>query len=198
MENIQYPLTLQFKIGTLANDFVIRDKNETIIAYVRQKMFKFIDEIQVFNNESQTESHYTIKANKWIDFSASYIFSDQNGREIGRVARKGWASIWKARYQIFDATSELTYQIQEENGWTKVFDAILGEIPILGFFTGYLFNPAYKVMQLDGSTIVRLKKEASFLGRQFSVTKIAEFESNEDERIVLSLMMMIVLERRRG
>jgi len=196
--NFAYPLKFSFKIGTLANDFVIKDSAGSTQGYVRQKMFKFIDEIQVFNNEKKTQVLYTIKANKWIDFSASYIFSDGNGNKLGRVARKGMASIWKARYEIYDHNDEYQFLIQEDNGWTKVFDAMLGEIPILGMFSGYLFNPKYTMKREDGTEVFKLKKEPSMFGRHFSVTKVGEVNSEEEQNAALSWMMMILMERRRG
>ncbi len=198
MKNIQYPLNFRFKIGTLANDFVISDSTDHVHAYVRQKMFKFIEEIQVFTDESRAEIQYVIKANKWIDFSASYLFYDQNGEQLGRVARKGMASLWKARYLVFDKNDRQLFTIQEENGWTKVWDALLGEVPILGMFTGYLFNPKYKVVRGDESLVARMKKDASFFGRKFSVEKLGDMNEEEQESVILSLMMMILLERRRG
>ena len=198
MNNLQFPLDFTFKISTLSNDFVAQDATGNTIAYVKQKLFKFIEEITVYNNESKSGIAYTVKANKWIDFSAAYLFYNNQGVEIGRVARKGWASLWKARYEIYDENQKQDLVIQEENGWVKVADALVSEIPILGMFTGYFLNPTYKVTRPDGTMIVRLKKESSFLGRKFSVTKLAEFESGEEERAVLGLMMMILLERRRG
>jgi hypothetical protein len=88
--------------------------------------------------------------------------------------------------------------ISEENGWVKVGDAILGEVPLLGMFTGYLFNPSYKVSRPDGAIVARLQKEPSFFGRRFTVLKTNDFQEGEEERLVLGLMMMILLERRRG
>ncbi len=196
--NFTYPLKFSFKIGTLANDFVIKDATGATVVYVRQKMFKFIDEIQVFNNESKSQLLYTIKANKWIDFSASYLFSDASGTKLGRVARKGMASIWKARYEVYDRNDEYQFIIQEENGWTKVFDAMLGEIPLLGMFSGYLFNPKYAMKKEDGTIVYRLKKDPSFFGRHFTVEKLDEVSAEEEQGAILSLMMMILMERRRG
>ncbi|MBP1637775.1 MAG: hypothetical protein H6Q18_564, partial [Bacteroidetes bacterium] len=72
------------------------------------------------------------------------------------------------------------------------------EIPILGMFTGYFFNPSYIVIRPDGTAIARLSKEKSFFGRRFKVNKLAEFETGEEIRILLGLMMMILLERQRG
>lgn len=199
LSELNYPLKFSFKIGTLANDFVIEDASSATLAYVRQKMFKFIDEIQVFTDTKKTKLEFTIKANKWIDFSATYVFTDRNGIEKGRVARKGWASIWKARYDVYDQNQHLAFHIMEESAWTKVFDSMFSEIPILGMFTGYVFNPKYIVGRPDGSKVMRLKKNASFFGRKFTLDKIGPTNNaSEDECIVLSLMMMILLERRRG
>jgi hypothetical protein len=198
MQLIQFPLEFTFKISTFSNDFIVKDANERVISFVRQKLFKFIEEVEVFNDESKSKVLYRIKANKWIDFSASYIFTDSRGMEMGRVARKGWASIWKARYEVYDERQKQDLLISEENGWVKVGDAVLGEIPLLGMFTGYLFNPSYKVTRPDGTMVARLKKEPSFFGRRFSVLKTDDFQEGEEERLILSLMMMILLERRRG
>lgn len=198
MKNLSFPLEFTFKISTFSNDFIVKDAHGQVIHFVRQKLFKFIEEVQVFNNESKSQLLYTIKANKWLDFSAAYIFTDQRGIEIGHVARKGWASLWKARYEVYNENKLQDLFISEENGWVKVGDAVLGEIPLLGMFTGYLFNPSYLVTRPDGTPVVRLKKEPSFFGRRFSVLKIDDFQEAEEERLVLSLMMMILLERRRG
>ncbi|MDZ4681095.1 MAG: hypothetical protein SH848_03120 [Saprospiraceae bacterium] len=198
MDNLQFPLDFSFKISTLSNDFIAKDARGTTIAFVRQKMLKLVDEVQVFNNESKSTLKYTIKANKWIDFSATYTFTNQLGKETGRIARKGWTSLWKTHYEIFDKNQQADLVVREENAWIKLGDAVLGEIPLLGLLSGYLFNPSYLVSRPDGTQVVRLKKEASLLGRQFSVTKLNEFEPGEEERIVLGLMMMILLERRRG
>jgi len=198
MNKLQFPLNLTFKISTLSNDFVITDANGMTIAYVRQKMLKLIEEIDVFSNESRSEINYTIKANKWLDFSASYVFKDKNGKDVGHIARKGWASIWKASYDIFDESHLNGLPVREENPWAKVFDSLLGEVPVLNFLTGYFFHPSYGVSRPDGVKIARLSKVNSFFGRRFVIEKIAEFESGEETRILLGLMMLILLERQRG
>ncbi|MFC6999681.1 LURP-one-related/scramblase family protein [Rufibacter roseus] len=198
MKYIEFPLDFEFKISTLANDFRVKDADGLTISYVRQKLFKLVEEVTVYNDESQSEVLYSIKANQWIDFSAAYIFTDNQGREIGRVARQGWASMWKAHYEVYDQSQQQDFTIREANAWIRVGDALLGQIPVLGMFTGYFFNPTYEVTRPDGTLIAVLKKQKSLFGRRFSVTQESELESGEAERIVLSLMMMILLERRRG
>jgi len=198
MQNIQFPLTFTFKISTFSNDFVVKDANGVTINFVRQKLFKFIEEVNVFSDESKSEQLYTIKANKWLDFSAAYMFTNRMGEKVGSVARRGWASLWKARYEIFDESNAQDFTIQEENGWVKVADGVFNQIPLVGIFTGYIFNPSYLVSRPDGNPVARLEKKRSFFGRRFTVTKFNEFQEGEEERLILGLMMMILLERRRG
>lgn len=198
MQNIVFPINLKFKIGTLANDFVATDGQGKSVAYVRQKMFKLKENIEIFSDESKSQLNYTIKADRWLDFSAAYAFYDANGGVFGKIARKGWRSIWKAKYEIIDQNDNLQYTIGEENGWVKVMDSMLGEIPILGMLTGYFFNPTYLVVDTNEKPVVRLSKQASFWGRNFEIEKVGTMDSDDDDRILLGLMMMILLERRRG
>lgn len=198
MKNLLFPIELKFKIGTIANDFVATDASGSTIAYVRQKMFKLKEDIQVFSDESKTRMLYSIKADKWLDWSTAYNFTNALGQGIGKVARKGWASLWKSHYDIIDQHDQLQYHVREENGWVKVIDGLVGEIPILGFFTGYLFNPSYIVTDTNDNPIARLKKEPSFWGRKFTIHQLGDIDADDDDRIMLGLMMMILLERRRG
>lgn len=198
MNQLQFPLSFTFRITTLSNDFVAQDVNGNTVAYVRQKMLKLLEEVQVFNNESRSEVNYIIRANRWLDFTATYTFTNRMGYEIGRIVRKGWASLWKAHYEILDDKQQSDFVIREENPWAKIFDSMLGEVPFLGLLSGYLFHPAYIVMRPNESVVVRLVKEPSFWGRKFTVSKLAELKTDEEERVVLGLMMLILLERQRG
>ncbi|MFY7840287.1 MAG: hypothetical protein ACOVP7_08415 [Lacibacter sp.] len=198
LDAVFYPYQFVFRIGTIHNDFRAVDASGTTKAFVKQKLFKFKEHVQVFADESQSELLYNIRANKWLDFNTTYSFEKPDGSSIGRVARKGWRSLWKAQYELYDERDTQDLIIQEKNAWTKVGDALLSEIPILGIFTGYLFNPSYTVKRPDGTLVATFKKEASFFGRKFNLYQEAPFEQGEEQRIQLGLMMMALLERRRG
>ena len=49
-KEFDFPLTFQFKLGTISNDFSAKDSGGRTIAYVRQKMFKLKDAIMVFSD----------------------------------------------------------------------------------------------------------------------------------------------------
>jgi len=199
LKNLNYPLDFKFKITTLASDFNITDKKGNYVAYVRQKMFKLKEDVIVFNDESKTQELFNIKANQWIDFNASYMITDLvNGKKFGRLARKGVRSIWKSRYDIIDENDQPKYQINEDNGWVKVFDSFIGEIPIIGLFTGYFLNPSYTVKDNAGKEYFRLKKMPSLVGRRFQLERLIDIDDEDESLVVLSFLMMVLLERARG
>jgi len=198
MQNLQFPINFLFKITSFSNDFTATDATGNVVAYVKQKMFKLKEDIAIYSDDTKSETNYQIKADRWIDFSAAYSITDRNNNEIGKIARKGWRSMWKAEYELIDQNEQIQFHIREENGWVKVMDSLLGEIPFLGLLTGYFFNPSYAVLNTSDEIVARLKKEPSFFGRKFEVSKLSEFDNDDGERIMLGLMMMILLERRRG
>lgn len=99
---------------------------------------------------------------------------------------------------MIDQNSKLQYHVREDNAWVKVFDSLLGQLPVVGALTGYFFNPSYSVLDLNNKPVVQLKKEPSFFGRKFELSKLNEIDADDEERIILGLMMMVLLERRKG
>jgi hypothetical protein len=80
----------------------------------------------------------------------------------------------------------------------KVADALFAEIPILGLFTGYVFNPVYLVSRDDGTIVMRLEKIPTFLSRKFIIKAVDQLSDRQEQQILLSLLMMLLLERNRG
>jgi uncharacterized protein YxjI len=198
MQNIHYPIDMTFKITTLSNDFIAKDSTGATIAYTKQKLFKLKEKVTVFADEQQQQELFFINADKWLDFNTSYKFSNTQSNNLGRIARKGWKSLWKTEYEIYDENDHKDLIIREENVWIKILDGFFVGIPIIGMFSGYIFNPKYNITRTDGTLIAQIRKEQSFFGRRFKLLKITEFEEGQEERILLGTMMMTLLERRKG
>jgi hypothetical protein len=69
-KEFDFPLTFQFKLGTISNDFSAKDSSGRTISYVRQKMFKLKDAIMVFSDETKTNQLYTISL---VRFGLSFL-----------------------------------------------------------------------------------------------------------------------------
>ncbi len=195
---MNYPLDLTFKLLALASQIYIRDASGNLLGYVKQKLFKLKEDINIFADENQTHLLYNIKAERVLDFSARYNFTDSGGQFVGSIRRKGMRSIWKAHYEISDAANRQVLQIHEESAWTKVLDALVGEIPLVGMFTGYLFNPAYIISRMDDSPVLLLKKQPAFFEGKFQLTPQSQIAPNEETLVLLGSLMLTLMERRRG
>jgi uncharacterized protein YxjI len=195
---MNYPIDLTFKLLALASQIYIRDANGNLLGYVKQKLFKLKEDINVFSDESQNRLLFNIKADRVLDFSARYNFTDGNGQFLGSIKRQGMRSIWKAHYEIFDARNQQVLQIREQNPWTKVFDALIGEVPVVGMFTGYLFNPAYIMTRMDDSPVLILKKQPAFFESKFQLLAQNQISAQEENLVLLGSLMLALMERSRS
>ncbi len=199
LKNLNYPLNFTFKITTLSSDFNITDSDGNYVAYVRQKMFRFKEDVIVYSDASKSKKLFRIQADRWLDFNASYSIQDLlDGEKYGRIARKGMRSFWKSTYNVIDENDQPLYQITEDNAWTKFLDGFVSEIPIVGIFTGYILNPSYSVKNSEGKTFFNLKKMPSLVGRRFQLSREIDIPDEDESLVILSLLMMVLLERARG
>jgi uncharacterized protein YxjI len=195
---MNYPIDFSFKLLAIASQIYIRDANGSLLAYVKQKLFKLREDINVFADENQTQHLFNIKADRVLDFSAKYNFTDARGNFLGSIKRRGMRSIFKASYEIYDGRDVQVMKINEENGWIKVIDSVIGELPVVGMFTGYFFNPSYVVTRMDDSPVARLAKQPAFFEGKFRMSKLGDIGAEEEPRVLLSLLTMTLLERIRG
>lgn len=200
MQGLQWPLSLSFKILALASQATVTDANGRVVCYTKQKLFKFREHVEIFTDNTKATLLAEIKTQKVIDWSARYQFTDASGRDLGSVGRRGWRSIFRAHYDVFnpgDNTSD--YSIREENAASKFFDGLLGQIPVLGMATGYLFHPRYAATATSGQIAMRMTKKAAFFEGKFEIEKLEpSLTSQQELNLILSYMMMVLLERKRG
>ena len=116
---------------------------------------------------------------------------------MGAVRRQGMKSLFRAHFDIMDG-DEVVGTIREEAVWKRIMERFLAEIPLVGFVAVLLINPTYLVTRSDGTLTMKLRKLPSLVGRKFQITKELDMDESEQRRNMLSLMMMVLLERSRG
>ena len=195
---MEYPLNMSFKILALAPQIKVVDAKGENVCYVKQKMFKLKEAVNVFNDSTKQSLLCEIKADRIIDWSACYHFFDTSGESFGAVRRKGTRSIWKAHYEVLDENENHISTIEEENPMAKVADSFLGEVPVVGMFTGYLFHPKYLLKGVDGQPKLRMTKRAAMWEGKYTLEKLVDYDPVDELRALMAFLMMALLERARG
>lgn len=199
MQGVVYPLQLSFKLIALTTQVTVTDATGRVVVHTNQKFFKFKEHVDVYADKSRAVKLAEIKANKVIDWSARYNSTDASGRPIGSVGRKGWRSIWKAHYEVFNPGDDNPdFSISEENPGAKFMDGLLGGVPILGLFSGYFFHPRYLAVSNEGRPVMRVTKMAAFFEGKFLIEKLDNVTPREELNLILAFFMLVMLERQRG
>jgi hypothetical protein len=212
---IDFPVTLRFKLFAIASQISVRDAQDREVLYVKQKLFKLKEHVLVYRDSTMQELLYEIHANKVIDFSARYNFiHSATDTEIGHITREGMTSLWRASYDIYSSQQQLIYHIREENPFVKLIDGALGMIPIVGpildVFQGLFLNPKYLISDETRQRLAfRIIKQRSWHEGMFTLEAAQDPVSGEtfdpytlsDEKlmtVLLSVLMMVLLEKNRG
>lgn len=200
IETTQYPLQISFKILAFSSQLHVTDATGRSLLYVKQKFFKIKEKVEIFTDKTKTQKLATIQANKVIDWSARYFFHNNQGEAIGSVGRKGMRSLWKASYEVFNHGDDHPhFKINEENPAAKIFDSLLGEVPILGFATSFLFHPKYAaVSHQNDQILMRLTKKPALFQGKFELEKLGNLSTHDESNLILSYLMLVLLERSRG
>ena len=167
------------------------------VAYLRKKKFRLKEDVRVYEDEDQNRQLFRMRANRVVDFGASYAVSGPDGRPLGAVRQRGVRSLWKSTYEVADPNGKTIGVIHEENPFVKVLDSLAEALPFADALGGLFFNPAYLV-DLGGETVLRLKKERSVFESRFRLDRLGDFSEDEEDLLLASLMMVLLLERDRG
>ena len=151
----------------------------------------------MYSDSSLKNKLFEINANRIIDFSANYKFTAADGSDWGAVRRLGLRSLWSAHYEVIEGDA-VDMHIREENPWKKFLESFLGEIPLVGFMALYVINPSYLITMADGTTAMRVLKKPSLFESHFVIQKIIDVDQDDELRALLSLIMMVLLEKSRG
>ena len=197
---MKYPLNLKCKIIAISPQIYVTDSHENPVLYVKQKFLKLKEHVELFTDKTKGKKLCDIRASGIIDWSASYDFTDENNNLFGGIKRKGLKSLWRARYEIYSSSADgaTEFSVSEKSVFTRILDGLFGQIPIIGFLTGYVANPSYLVTDNSGNTVMELIKQPALWEGKFTIESRSELSAQQQTRILVGLIMMVLLEGKRG
>jgi uncharacterized protein YxjI len=194
---MKLPINFTFKILAFAPQIRVTDASGQMICYVKQKLFKLKEAVNIFRDEAQQQKLFEINADRILDFNAKYAIKSVDGREMGKISRQGARSIWRATYDI-EMTGRPAFQIKEANPWMKLVDGLISGIPIIGPIISMFIHPTYNISRPDDALVAELTKSTSVFESKFSLNSKSNLGEDETTVLVAALTMFILLERARG
>lgn len=188
---------MRFRLLAFAQRISISDATGQPIFYVRQRMFRLKEHVLVFRDKSEKVRLFDIRADRMIDFSANYSFTSTDGSPWGAVRRRGVRSLWTAFYEVMD-NDQVEFSITEESPFRKFLEAVLGNIVLVGFLVTLFLNPTYVVKSPDGRLLMRIIKKPAIFEGSFEIVKLDEVAPDDELQLLLSFIMLVLLERKRG
>ena len=126
---MNFPLNFRFKLFAIAPQIFVTDATGATVFYIKEKLFKLKETINIFSDESQSQQVATIQADRLMNWSARFNITDAHGQPLGSIGRQGFRSLWRAHYDLFDAKGDPAGKVSEENPFAKVFDYLLARSP---------------------------------------------------------------------
>ena len=104
------------KAFSLAPSFYIRDRLGNTLAFLRQKVFTWKDEVRVFTDATHSLELLRIKARKIVDWGAAFEVTDSvNHQKVGTVQRPGWGSAMCREWIILDAMDQEIVRMRQDS-----------------------------------------------------------------------------------
>lgn len=147
--------TIRQKVFKIFGDsFHIYDPQGHVVGYCKQKFMRFREDIRFYTDESQSTELFAMKARSILDFSTTYDVLLPEGGNIGSLRRKGFKSMLRDEWLVFNADGSEIGRIREDSMGLALVRRV---IPVLSFIFPQRFElhrtaPGEKIP--DGSTPV--------------------------------------------
>lgn len=165
---------------TIGRQYRVYDEQGAMQAYCKQKLFKLKEDIRFYADEGQTEELFRLSARKVLDFNANLdVVEAGTDRRLGSLRRKGWRSLLRDKWEVYDADEALVATL-EEDSWLMAF---------LRRFVLSIFPMRYTLTDTTGAERARVSERFQLFGDTYDLT-LPE-GSGLDPRVVIGLTVCV-------
>lgn len=187
----RFILRQRFRMVTNEYDFYIAgaggEPSGAPFCFVKQKTFKFKEDIRFYTDSSRSEELLRIKARHRFDPSARYDVTDSAGRTIGAIQKVFGASLLRSTYKIFDGSGQETATVMEESQAVAAVRRLVGFVPYLSDVANWLPIP-YHFVFLRGDVVIGTHRRRMFkVSDVYDIDMTGDSDRTIDRRLVLAI-----------
>lgn len=155
--------------------------------FVKQKTFKFKEDIRFYTDQSRTEELLRIKARQRFDPAARYNVTDSAGQSIGAIQKVFGRSLLRSTYTIYNASDEQVAIVMEESQAVALLRRAVGFVPYLDNVANWLPIP-YNFVFMRGDSVLGTHKRRMFkIADTYDIDMTADSGRTIDRRLVLAI-----------
>ncbi len=155
--------------------------------FVRQKTFKFKEDIRFYVDESRSEELMRIKARQRFDPSARYAVTDSGGAPIGGIQKVFGASLLRSTYRLTDPAGKELARVMEESQAVALVRRLVGFVPYLDDVANWLPIPYHFVFLRDGAVLGSHRRQLFKFRDAYDIDMTADRDHTIDRRLVLAI-----------
>ncbi|HEX2052091.1 MAG TPA: hypothetical protein VHJ78_00010 [Actinomycetota bacterium] len=155
--------------------------------FVRQKTFKFREDIRFYVDASRSEELLRIKARQRFDPRARYDVTDSAGGTIGSIQKVFGASLLRSTYKLYDPGGGEVATVMEESQAMALVRRAVGFVPYLDEVANWLPIPYHFVFMRDGAVVGTHRRQLFKLRDAYEIDMTADRDRTVDRRLVLAI-----------
>ena len=155
--------------------------------FVRQKMFKFKEDIRFYTDDSRSTELMRIKARQRFDPRARYDVTDGDGKKIGEIQKVFGASLFRSTYQMYDATGNEVASATEQNFAVALVRRLVAFIPFIESFSDWLPIPYHFVFKRNGTVLGSHRRQLWKFMDVYTIDMVGDPDRTVDRRLILAI-----------
>jgi len=159
--------------------FHIYDARRRVVAFCKQKAFKLREDIRLYTSEDMSEEFLRITAGSIMDFSTTYTVTTPDGSGLGSFRRRGFKSIIRDEWLVFNAAGNQIGILREDSGSLAMLRRLI-EIAAL------IVPQKFELLDMRNRVMARFDQHRNpfiyRLGIEMAADRTAEF----DDRLILA------------
>ena len=189
-EHDRFILRQRFRVVVNEYEFSLPepgDRPGQPFCFVRQKPFKFKEDIRFYLDESQGTELMRIKARQRFDPAARYDVTAADGSKIGAIQKVFGRSLLRSTYKLYDAAGTEVAESTEATLMVALFRRLVGFIPFVENFSNWLPIPYDFVFQRNGAVLGHLRRQRWKITDTYTLDVTGDPERSIDRRLILAI-----------
>lgn len=155
--------------------------------FVRQRPFKFKEDIGFYTDDSRSVELMRIKARQRFDPRARYDVAAADGSKIGEIQKVFGASLLRSTYRLYDSSGQEVATVSEKSLIVALIRRAVHLIPFVENFANWLPIPYHFTLEHNGVELGSHRRQLGKLLDVYAIDMSGDPTRTVDRRLVLAI-----------